>query len=91
MKNYTSIYGETVQAVRFTGSSTSKAAIREWMTSSIYRDPGVETRDWVTFRIDTWSGEVVVRPGDYVIRRASGFASLPEENFTRLFTEDTDE
>lgn len=61
-----------VEAVRFTGSSTQRAAIRHWMEGNEYVEPGMRTCDMVSLEIETLEGVMRATPGDYIIRGVQG-------------------
>lgn len=61
-----------VEAVRFTGSSTSEAAIRRWINGLDYTEPTVHTRDLKSMFILTMEGTMEARPGDWIIKGVAG-------------------
>lgn len=57
-----------VEAVQFTGSTTSRVAIEKWMKTGLYYEPFVHTRDICSFEIPTKEGNMLVTMNDWVIK-----------------------
>ncbi len=74
----------TLDTVLFSGSSSSQAAIRVWLSGAPYVAPAVSTRDWHPMDIDTPDGVVVVQPGSYVVVTPDGPLVLSEAELAGL-------
>jgi hypothetical protein len=61
-----------VEAVKFTGSSTSKSEIRFWMEGGELREGGIQTCDMSNLEIETLEGVMKASPGDYIIKGVNG-------------------
>lgn len=61
-----------IEAHRFDGSTTSLAAICHWMDGGEYIEPTMVTRDIRNLYIDTLEGEMIAKPGDYIIKGIQG-------------------
>lgn len=76
-----------VEAVRFSGSTTSAAAIKHWMETGVYKHPKITTRDYHDFYEKTPKGGIVTaNPGDYIVKLRDGsfvrqFANVFESNY----------
>lgn len=78
-----------IEAVRFTGSTTSKHAISCWMEFGTMPEPsGIETCDIVTMNIDTEEGVMTASPGDWIIKSGKGeFYPCNPDIFEATYTE----
>lgn len=75
-----------VEAMLFRGSSTSKADIQRWMETGKYRVSTKHTQDTVDMVIPTLEGEMVVSPGDWVIKGVAGeFYPCKPDIFNRTY------
>lgn len=62
----------TVEAHKFTGSTTSKHAIEWWMLTGVMESSEIHTRDLTTLEIVTLEGIMTASPGDYIIKGVNG-------------------
>lgn len=76
---------ETVEAVKFNGSSTHKSQIESWIGGELGWVPegdGIHTRDITCIQFN----EYHVIPGDWVIEKPDGsFISLSSDDFNLQF------
>lgn len=61
-----------IEAVRFSGSSTSALAIEYWMEGGKYVEPGMQTADVRNLEIETLEGVMIAKPGDWIIKGVQG-------------------
>lgn len=78
-----------IEAVRFTGSTTSKHAISCWMEfGTMPESSGIETSDVVAMNIDTAEGVMTASPGDWIIKGIKGeFYPCKPDIFEATYTE----
>jgi hypothetical protein len=61
-----------IEAIKFKGSSTHVNAIKRWMETGKYIEPGMTTSDIRFMEINTLEGTMKVSPGDYIIKGVDG-------------------
>lgn len=61
-----------IEAVHFSGSSTSIHAIKRWVDGNEYVQPVVETMDIGSLAIETLEGTMTASPGDWIIKGVHG-------------------
>lgn len=61
-----------IEAHRFTGTTTSRVALEQWMRGEDYVEPVVHTRDRVKMAVRTLEGTMWADEGDYIIKGVRG-------------------
>ncbi len=62
-----------IEAMQFTGSSTSKGRFNRWKeTGELRPKSGIETCDITSVEIETLEGVMIASPMDYIIKGVNG-------------------